>query len=195
MSPSEFDSLRQKYPNACKTQSTNACVLEIYSIVLIGEHRDSDYWNEEHGASDIIRVFENCFTANDWKELEDDLKNWTTAQLELFTEAILSGYYSYTDTGVYYDHYDIETLTKTVPNRLNLLLPILAIERKRALKYRELSWIIIENSNFINDHFEIVVKRDAKNRSTIQMIFQLLNVSQSDNPSLVALKNKMDQIT
>lgn len=191
MSPSEFEIVRQKFPTDCKTQSTNPCVLEIYSIVLIGEHRDSDYWNEDHGASDIIRVFENCFTAYDWKELEDDLKNWTTSQLELFTAAILSGYYSYTENGVYYDHYDIETLTQTVPNRLHLLLPILAIERERALKDRELSWIIVENINFINDHFEIVVQRDAQNRTTIRTIFQLLDVSQSDNPSILALKNKI----
>lgn len=195
MSPFNFETFRQKYPDDCKTQSNNSCVLELYSIVLAGEHKDSDYWNEEHGASDIIRVFETIFTAYDWEELEADLKNWTTSQLELFTEAILSGYYSYTANGVYYDYYDIAKLTQTIPNRLNLLLPILAIEKERDLQYHELSWIIVRNSNFIKDHFEILLKHDAQNLTTIKRVFELLADFDATDPMIAALKNKIDNVS
>lgn len=195
MSPFNFETFRHKYSDDCKTQSNNSCVLALYSIVLAGEHKDSDYWNEEHGASDIIRVFETIFTAYDWEELEADLKNWTTSQLELFTEAILSGYYSYTNNGVYNDHYDIEKLTQTIPNRLNLLLPILAIEKERDLQYHELSWIIVENSNFINDHFEIVLQKDPQHFNTIKTIFESFARFDSTDPMIMALKNKIDNVS
>ncbi|UUC45971.1 hypothetical protein [Flavobacterium cerinum] len=195
MSPFNFETFRQKYPDDCKTKSNNSCVLALYSIVLAGEHKDSDYWNEEHGASDIIRLFETIFTTYDWEELEADLKNWTTSQLELFTEAILSGYYSYTNNGIYNDHYDIEKLTQTIPNRLNLLLPILAIEKERDLQYHELSWIIVENSNFINDHFEIVLQKDPQHLNTIKTIFESFARFDSTDPMIITLKNKIDNVS
>jgi len=194
MSQPDFDFVRQKYATNCTTQRDNPAVLAVYRIVQEGEHKDSDYWNEEHGASDIIRIFETFFTAYDWKELEKDLKNWTTSQLELFTAAILSGYYSYTANGVYYDFYDIETLTQTIPNRLHLLLPILAIEQERGLQYREFSGIVLENCNFINDHFEILLKQDIQNIRIIKEIFKSVAVFDPTNPTMMALKNKLDNV-
>ncbi|MEO4004167.1 hypothetical protein [Flavobacterium sp. CAU 1735] len=194
MSQPDFDFFRQKYAANCTTQSDNPAVLAVYRIVLEGEHKDSDYWSEEHGTTAILSVFEHCFTAQEWSALEADLKNWTTSQLELFTEAIMGGYLSYTHNGVYYDHYTIDDLTKTVPNRIALLLAILTIERERGLQYRELSGIVLENCNFINDHFEILLKQDVQNIIIIQEIFKLVAVFDPTGPTIMALKNKIDNV-
>ncbi|WP_300486002.1 hypothetical protein [Flavobacterium sp.] len=194
MSQPDFDFFRQKYAANCTTQSDNPAVLAVYRIVLEGEHKDSDYWSEEHGTTAILSVFEHCFTALEWSAQEADLKNWTTSQLELFTEAIMGGYLSYTHNGVYYDHYAIDDLTKTVPNRIALLLAILTIERERGLQYRELSGIVLENCNFINDHFEILLKQDVQNIIIIQEIFKSVAVFDPTGPTIMALKNKIDNV-
>ncbi|MCD6068280.1 MAG: hypothetical protein K0S33_3106 [Bacteroidetes bacterium] len=187
----DFDVFKQKYLADCKTQSSNSCVLELYRLMLEKERVDSDYWSEEHGAADIIRIFENCFTDHDWKELETDLPNWTLAQLELFTEAIMGGYHSYTENGVYYEHYDVESLTKTIPNRLSLLIPILRIEKERGPGYPELSIIIRQNIHFINDHFDIVLRKNPENLQTIQQIVELSGIAASQDQGAIDLKNKI----
>jgi len=195
MSQPDFDFFRQKYAANCSTQSDNPAVLAVYRIVLEGEYKDSDYWSEEHGTTAILSVFEHYFMDQEWNALETDLKNWTTSQLELFTEAIMGGYLSYTHNGVYYNHYTIDVLTKTVPNRMALLLAILTIEQERGHQYRELSGIVFENCNFINDHFEILLKQDFQNVNTIKKIFESLHVFNATDPTMAALKNKIDRIS
>ncbi|GEM_PF-1341484 len=194
MSQPDFDFFRQKYAANCTTQCDNPAVLAVYRIVLEGEHKDSDYWSEEHGTTAILSVMERCFRAQEWNALEADLKNWTTSQLELFTEAIMGGYLSYTHNGVYYEHYAIDDLTKTIPNRIALLLAILTIEQERGLQYRELSGIVLENCNFINDHFEILLKQDVQNVIIIKKIFKLVAVFDPTGPTIIALKNKIDNV-
>lgn len=190
----DFDLFKQRYLKECKTQSINPNVLEVYKLILENENTDSDYWNEDHGSHDLIRIFENSFTDNDWAELEKDLNNWTTFQLELFTLAIMNGYSSYTNNGIYYnDKETVKKLTDTIPNRFDLLLPIIQIEKERKLEYGDLSYMVWENLSFINDHFEILLEKDKEYLNKIQQIFELLHLSDSDAEVISSLKNKIQK--
>jgi hypothetical protein len=90
LNENDFDLFKQKYLDYSATQSTNVNVLAIYKVVLAGENVDSDYWGEDHGSNDLIHIFENSFSENDWKDLELDLCNWSYHQLELYAYPQLS---------------------------------------------------------------------------------------------------------
>lgn len=183
--------LLQIYPERCKTKSNNPNVIAIYNVILEHENSDSDYWNEDHGSEAIIQIFENVFSEYDWKDLENDLNNWTAFQLELFTQAILGGYMSYTNGGIYYqsDKEIIKKITKTIPKRFDLLFSIIKIESESKLAL-ECSNIIKENLNFINDHFNILLETNFTYLAKIQNIIELLNLSESNYDDLIDLKEK-----
>nr|WP_155075660.1 hypothetical protein [Flavobacterium sp. MC2016-06]MBU3858503.1 hypothetical protein [Flavobacterium sp. MC2016-06] len=176
----------------CKTESINSFVIAVYKVILEHENSDSDYWNEDHGSQDLIQIFENCFNLGDWKDLELDLKNWTNFQLELFTQAILGGYLSYTNEGVYNSEKEIvKELTKTVPNRFDLLFPIIELEKERKLNSKDLSHIIIDYLDFINDHFDILIETDSNYIKKIKSIFLLLGLTESNSENVLILKQKI----
>ena len=115
----DFDLFKQKYKKTCKTESSSFAVLKLYSFILQNENSDSDYWTEGSGNNDVVKILENDFSENNWVELEKDLDNWTTFQLEIFTECILEG------TG--YEDDDEEF--STIENRFILLLKLLEIAK------------------------------------------------------------------
>ena len=171
----------------------NPTVTAIYKFIKDHERFDSDYWNEDHGSEDLIRFFEHL-TEDDWKDLAFDLKNWTDSQLEIFTQAILGGYLSYTNKGIYYsDRETIRKLTKTIPHRFDLLFPIIKIETERKIKYQDFSFQIIENLNFITDHFEILMEKDSNYLVKIQELFNQLGLSEANSQTAIALKEKIEK--
>jgi hypothetical protein len=186
----DYKLLKERYLDNFKSESTNLKVLSICKVVLEHENSDSDYWNEDHGSNDLIRIFENMYFDDDWKDLECDLNNWSNYQLELFTQAILGGYSSYTNNGTYYstDKEVIKQITKTIPNRFDLLIPIIEIGRKR--KHTDFSCQVMENLNFINDHFDILLEKNFNYLDKIQKIIELLNLSDS---YILDLKEKIQK--
>ncbi|NOQ72718.1 MAG: hypothetical protein GQ574_11980 [Crocinitomix sp.] len=184
--------MKKDTPKVIKKEANN--VLKIYNVVLRGENVDSDYWNEDHGSLDLIHIFEENFTKNDWIALALDLNNWSTEQLELFIQGILGGYSGFTNNGIYYynDKEAILEITKTIPYRFDLLFPILQIENDRKELYNPLSCEIIENINFINDHFDILLAIDLGYLDKIRTILELLKLSDSKHEIVIELRAKID---
>ena len=88
----DFNLFKKKYIKSCKTKSLNTDVLELYSFILENERNDSDYWTIGNGFDEItiiLKYFKEC----SWDELKTDLSNWTIFQLDIFTEAVLTGGY------------------------------------------------------------------------------------------------------
>ncbi|MFT5823993.1 MAG: hypothetical protein ACI8ZM_005259 [Crocinitomix sp.] len=168
-------------------------VLKVYNVVLQGKNVDSDYWNEDHGSFDLIQIFEEDFTQNDWIALALDLNNWSTEQLELFIQGILGGYSGYTNNGVYNNEKEVVLeITKTIPYRFDLLFPIIKIEKDRKELYDLLSHQIVENINFINDHFDILITLDMGYLEKIRTLFILLKLSDSKDEIAIELSSKID---
>jgi hypothetical protein len=181
----ELELLQHKYLENCKTESKNPYVIAVYKVVLDHENSDSDYWSEEYGSSDIIGIFENLFDLNDWNELKMDLINWTAHQLELFTQAILNGYLSYTSysiTGNYYpqDKEIVNEITKSIPYRFDLIFTIIEIENNRKFPtgYSAISEIY-DNLDFFNVHFDIILEKDPNNINRIIDLLKFLNIDES----------------
>lgn len=84
----DFDLFKQRYKENCKTESSNPAILELYSFLLKNEVVDSDVWTVGGGNDTVVRLLEHYFSDEDWKELEIDLENWTTNQLEIFTNVL-----------------------------------------------------------------------------------------------------------
>lgn len=84
----DFEIFKEKYKENAFTKSSNNLVLEVYSFILKNENVDSDFWTQGNGYEDIDRIlFE--FGEDDWIALKNDLKNWTSFQIELFCNGLL----------------------------------------------------------------------------------------------------------
>jgi hypothetical protein len=144
----DFDLFKQKYIKNCKTESSSSAVLKLYSYILQNENSDSDYWTEGSGNNDVVKILENYFSENNWKELENDLDNWTTFQLEIFTECILEG------TG--YEDDDKEF--STIENRFILLLKLLKIAKERGINKNQISVGLSKNIEFLDKCHKITIE-------------------------------------
>ena len=188
----DIDPIRQQHSSTFSTKSENPNVLEVYTIVVQHQNADSDYWTEEHGSGDLIQVFRNRFSAEDWKDLQTDLPNWSNDQLQLFTIAILNGYHAFTNEGVYYGEPEtVKEVTRTVPERFDLLLTLLQIDQERNPTSRPLATAIAENLHFINDHFHILLDHHIHYFEKIREVAALLRVEESDREEALDLKEKI----
>lgn len=88
MTRKEFDEIFASNINN-KTQSEDSEVLEIYSYILKHENWDSDWWNEDHGANDLMYIIEK-FSENIFEKVQQDISNWTGFQIELFAQTLVS---------------------------------------------------------------------------------------------------------
>ncbi|GGI24384.1 hypothetical protein [Pedobacter mendelii] len=84
----DFEIFKEKYQETSFTKSSNNLVLELYSFILKNENVDSDFWTEGNGFEDIHRILFD-FDESDWTDLKNDVKNWTSFQVELFTNGLL----------------------------------------------------------------------------------------------------------
>lgn len=136
----DFDLFKQKYKENCKTESLNPAILELYSYILRNEVIDSDVWTVGGGNDTVVRILEHYFSDEDWKELELELENWTTNQLEIFTECIVEG--SIESDG--------DDLNSTIMNRFYLLKKLLIIGEKRDRFRNDIFLKLIDNIEFLN---------------------------------------------
>lgn len=147
----DFEIFKQKYKENSFTKSTNSLVLELYSYILKNENVDSDFWTQGNGFEDIHRILFH-FDEDDWSNLANDIKNWTSFQFELFCNGLL--YADYKNTN--YSDYEINNLE----NRFALIPILLEIGETEA-----------EISNNIEDFIKIYFpKVNAQNIKIVNSI-------------------------
>jgi len=186
--------LKSEYGEKYKTESTNSAVLEVYNFILKNENVGSDYWNEDHGPQDLNKIFEDYFTQFDWEELEMDLKFWTTNQLEIFLYAIMNGYtYNLIHDNLYKERPElIEIMPKIIPNKTDLILPILIIGIDRGRLKNDIILTAMEEVYFLINHFDLLVDKDANYLNKIKKIVEVIGADYvlQENPEL---KDKIEK--
>ena len=88
----DFEIFKERHKETSFTKSSNNLVLKLYSFILKNEKVDSDFWTQGNGFEDIHQILFD-FDENDWNDLANDLKNWTSFQIELFTNGLLCAEY------------------------------------------------------------------------------------------------------
>jgi hypothetical protein len=167
--------LKLKYGDRSKTKSTNFTILLLYKFILEHENWDTDYWWGGGGDHDLNRILEAYFTDFDWEELEEDLEYWTTAQLEIFLYCIMNGYtFNFEHDNILDKPELIAEITKTVPQRTNLISPLLKIGIERGRDKNELSLIVSDEFFFIVNHFDVLMKADPKYLAIIGQIMEVI---------------------
>ena len=177
--------LKLEYGKRCLTKSTNLAVLEIYEFILQNENTDTDYWRTNCGPEDLNRIFDEYFTELDWNELETDLKYWTTNQVEIFLYSIMNGY----NYNLTYDNLStdlVKRLTKIIPNKTDLILPILNIGIERGQLKNNIILTVIEEIHFLINHFDILLKKNKTYLTKIKKIIEIIG----SNPEL---ENKIEK--
>lgn len=182
----DFDLFKQKYKENCKTESENSAILELYSFILKNEVVDSDVWTVGSGNDDVIRILENYFLETDWKELETELENWSTNQLEIFTESILEG------SG----QNENDEFNSTMMKRFQLLKKLLIIGEERDRYRNDIFLALIDNIEFLNkcksitlediteianyfNYFETIKTENIKDDLTIQTLKRIIEKASS----------------
>ena len=179
----DFDLFKQKYKKTCKTESSSFAVLKLYSFILQNENSDSDYWTEGSGNNDVVKILENDFSENNWVELEKDLDNWTTFQLEIFTECILEG------TG--YEDDDEEF--STIENRFILLLKLLEIAKKRGINKNQISAGLIKNIEFLDKCNEITIENITEIAKCLNYFDQNTKEINLENTTMLTIKKILEK--
>lgn len=177
-----------------KTESKNPAVLEVYDFIVEHEDVDSDYWNEDHGPKELNSIFEDSFTEPDWEELAMDLKHWTTRQLEILLYAVMNGYsYNPAYEALYKERPELlEEVTRIIPNKADLIIPILNLGIERGRLTNDIILTAIEEAHFLTNHFDILLEKDVGYLYKIQKMIDLMgrDYVMQENP---ALKDKMDR--
>lgn len=189
-------SLKEIHKENWKSKSSNPSVLVLYNLMLSLEKSDSDYFSLGYASNDVVDIFERHFEKEEWIELSLDLENWTKNQLELFTQAILGGYHgsNYLISKYFSDEIIFEQ-TQTIQNRLELIIKLIDIEKKRLSdgtrsSHADITYNIFQGLDFINDHFEIFLKKDRGNLETIKKIVALLKIYEwKDEESIKLIEN------
>ena len=114
----DFEIFKGKYNETCFTQSSNNLVLELYSFILRNENVDSDFWTQGNGFEDIHQILFD-FEENDWNDLKNDLRNWTSFQIGLFCNGLLCPEYYKTDFSEN-EIYNIENRFTVIPILLEI---------------------------------------------------------------------------
>ncbi|KMQ69030.1 hypothetical protein ACM39_07085 [Chryseobacterium sp. FH2] len=82
---------RKNYRANSKTKSNNLKVFSIYDYLLKNEYRDSDFWSLG-GGNDEIQCILNNFNDSDWKDLKEDLLNWSNDHQTAIVNAVPFGF-------------------------------------------------------------------------------------------------------
>ncbi|PIF45090.1 hypothetical protein CLU96_2090 [Chryseobacterium sp. 52] len=85
----QFLTRKEIYAENSSTQSSDEGVLQIYSYILEYENTDSDWWNEDHGTTDIMYMIKNG-NQDIFEKIKEDISNWTGSQIELFAQTLVS---------------------------------------------------------------------------------------------------------
>ena len=190
----KVSNLKLKYGERCRTKSKNSAVLEVYDFILQNENVDTDYWWTDCGPQDLNIIFEACFTELDWNELEVDLKYWTTNQLEIFLYAIMNGYtYNLIHDSIFKEKPGLaKEVTRIIPNKTDLILPILNIGIERGQLKNDIILTAQEEIYFLINHFDVLIDKDPNYLNKIKDIVDVIGYDyiMQENPEL---KNKIEK--
>ncbi|WP_223607462.1 hypothetical protein [Chryseobacterium sp. OSA05B] len=85
----QFLTQKEIYAQNNRTQSSDEEILQIYAYILEHENKDSDWWNEDHGTTDIMYMIKNG-SQNILERIKEDIPRWTGLQTELFAQTLIS---------------------------------------------------------------------------------------------------------
>jgi len=149
----DFEIFKERYKETSFTKSSNNLVLKLYSFILKNEKVDSDFWTQGNGFEDIHQILFD-FDENDWNDLANDLKNWTSFQIELFTNGLLCAEY-------YKTNYSEDEISN-FENRF-AIIPIL-------IEIGETGEISNNIEDFIKIYFPFIDSKNTKIRSSINAL-------------------------
>ncbi|TPD70648.1 hypothetical protein [Flavobacterium microcysteis] len=179
----DFDLFKQKYKENCKTESSNPVILELYSYILKNEAIDSEVWTVGGGNDAVVRILEHYFSDEDWKELEPELENWTTNQLEIFTECIVEGS----------AESDSDDLNSTIMNRFYLLKKLLIIGEQRDRLRNDIFLKLIDNIEFLNKCKSITLEEATEIASYFDYSERIKDEKYQDDITTITLKAMMEK--
>lgn len=87
----EIKKWKKNYRVHSKTKSQNPKVLSIYDYLLKNEYEDGDYWSLGGGSQEIQNRL-NDFSDKDWKNLKQDIVNWSEDDRDILIESIAFGF-------------------------------------------------------------------------------------------------------
>ncbi len=177
----DFDLLKQKYKENCKTESSNSAIFELYSYILKNEVVDSDVWTVGGGNDAVVRILERYFSEKDWKELE--LENWTTNQLEIFMECIVEGS----------AEKDNDRFNSTIMNRFYLLKKLLVIGEQRDRFRNDILLKLIDNIEFINKCKSITFEEAIEIANYFNYSERIKDEKYKDDITTITLKAMMEK--
>lgn len=150
--------------------STNLVVRDLYSYILYNQNNDSDYW--DHASIDFKL---NNFQEHDWEALTIDLKFWSTFQLEIFTYCLMTSYTYNLPSGEYKeDRHFFDELKKTLPPKVDLILPLMKIGMDRGRLKNDILLTIGEEDYFLVNHFKVLLDYDINYLNVIKKIVSIL---------------------
>ena len=85
----KFLNQKEIYLKSSRTKRSDNQVLNIYAYILQHENKDSDWWIEDHGTNDIIRIIQRS-DEDIFDRIKEDIFNWSGEQIELFAQTLLS---------------------------------------------------------------------------------------------------------
>lgn len=179
----DFDLFKQRYKENCKTKSSNPAILELYSFILKNELVDSDVWKVGSGNDTVVRILEHYFSNEDWKELEVELENWTTNQLEIFTECIVEGS---TES-------DFDDLNSTIMKRFYLLKKLLIIGKKRDRFRNDIFLKLIDNIEFLDKCKSITPEEATEIANYFDYFERIKDEKYKDDLTTVTLKAMIEK--
>lgn len=179
--------LKLKYGERWSSKSTNICIIEVYEFIVKNENVDSDFWNEDVGTFELIEIVNDCFTTYDWQELKKDLTFWTNSQLEILIYCLMNGYGMYISQS-YRSNIEVTEKTKSIPKRMELIIPILEIGNERSKIENDIILTVMENLDFITDHFDLLINVDLENLNKIRTISEIIGIDyvNAEYPNLIS---------
>ena len=174
--------LQATYGKACQTKSTNDCVLDIYALVLRNQENGFNYWEEGHGAQDIMQMFTDHFTPFDHQALLEDLTYWSDFQLERFMQGMLGDHHAYLNAdGTFPPSYREQA--PLIALKLGYIYRLLQLEKERALA-GNFSDHLREDMDFLALHVDMLVQYDASLMSVLIDIARLLNLQPGNSTEI-----------
>ncbi|MDQ7961130.1 hypothetical protein [Flavobacterium lindanitolerans] len=183
MQAKDFDLFKQKYKENCKTETSNPAILELYAYILKNEIVDSDVWQDGGGNDTVVRILEHYFSDEDWKELEIELENWTTNQLEIFTECIVEGS----------AESDNDDFNSTIMNRFHLLKKLLIIGEQRDRLRNDILLKLIDNIEFLNKCKSITFEEATEIANYFDYSERLKDEKYKDDITTITLKAMIEK--
>lgn len=164
-----------------KSKSVNPAVRDLYGYILDNQESDSDYW--DHSS---VEYKLDSFMELDRKELEVDLKYWSNEQLEIFTHCLMTSYTYNLPSGEYKgDACFFDELMKTLPYKVDLILPLLKIGIDRGRLKNDIAMIVGDEIFFLVNHFKVLMNYDKKYLNIIKTIVEVLEWCSEDLKLLI----------